>query len=95
MAGGEARAPARPGDASADRARGLVELETRHRRLRAALAAGSVGLQEAPKKLANAINDVEGLEAEHKEVKARQSTEWRKLRANIASLAGQIRQLGR
>jgi len=71
-----------------------VELETRHRRLRAALAAGSVGLQEAPKKLANAINEVEGLEAEHKEVKAGQSAEWKKLRAKITSLAGQSRQFG-
>jgi len=73
----------------------LVELETRHRRLRAALAACSVDLEEAPKKLAKAINEVEGLEAEHQEVKARQSAEWKKLRATITSLAGQIRQLGR
>ena len=44
-------------------------------------------LQEAPKNLANAIDEVEGLEAEHKEVKARQSAEWKKLRAKIASSA--------
>ena len=73
---------------------GLVELETRHRRLRTALVARSVDLKEAPKNLANAINDVEGLEAEHKEVKARQSAEWKKLRAKMTSLGGQIRQLG-
>ena len=48
---------------------------------------GSVDLQEAPKNLANAIDEVEGLEAEHKEVKARQSAEWKKLRAKIASSA--------
>jgi hypothetical protein len=39
MAGGEAGAPARPGDAPADRARGLVELDPRGRRLRATHAA--------------------------------------------------------
>jgi len=52
-------------------------------------------LEEAPKNLANAINEVEGLEAEHKEVKARQSAEWKKPRAKITSLAGQMRPLGR
>jgi len=72
-----------------------VELAIPHRRLRAACAAGPVGLQEAPKKLANAINEVEGLEAEHEEVKTRQSTEWTTLRANITSVAGRILQLGR
>ena len=74
--------PPRPGGAApADRTRGLVELDAHHRRLRAALAACSVDLKEAPKKLANANNEVEGLEAEHKEVRARQSAEWKKLRA--------------
>ena len=56
---------------------------------------GSVDLQEAPKKVANAINDVEGLEAEHQEVQARQSAEWKQLRATITSVAAQIRPLGR
>ena len=73
----------------------VVELDDRHRWLRVALAAGSVDLNEAPKKLANAINEVEGLETEHKEVKARQSAEWKKLRVKITSLAWQIRRPGR
>jgi hypothetical protein len=60
---------------------GLVELDTQGRGLRAALAASSVELKEAPKKLANAIKDLEGLEAEHEEVKARHTAEWKKLRA--------------
>ena len=72
-----------------------MELDDRHRWLRVALAAGSVDLNEAPKELANAINEVEGLETEHKEVKARQSAEWKKLRVKITSLAWQIRRPGR
>ena len=76
------------------RRRHLARVSRRGRR-RASLAAGSVDLQEAPKNLANAINDVEGLEAEHQEVKARQSAEGKKLRATITSSGGQIRPLGR
>lgn len=52
-------------------------------------------MKAAPKKLANLIKDLEELEAEHKEVHAKQAKERKKVRGQIASLAGQIRSQGR
>ena len=51
MAGGEARAPARIGDAPADRPRRLVELDARGRRLRAALGFLQLGPRAAELRL--------------------------------------------
>lgn len=52
-------------------------------------------LKSAPGRLAKAIEELEQLEAAHKEVRTEQSAARKKLRGQISSLASQIRSQGR
>jgi hypothetical protein len=52
-------------------------------------------LKAAPRKLANLIEELEELEAEHKTVRAEQTKARKKVNGQIKALAGQIRHQGR
>lgn len=52
-------------------------------------------IRTAPLRLARTIKELEDLEEEHKDARADQAAERKKLRGQITSLAGQIRSQGR
>ncbi len=52
-------------------------------------------LKEAPRRLANLIEELDQLEAEHKEVRAGQAKQRKKISGQIKAIAGQIRHQGR
>lgn len=52
-------------------------------------------MKTAPLRMANAQKELEDLEAEHKESRAEQAAERKKVRGRLSSLASQIRSQGR